>query len=329
MTTVGIAFILAILLLLAVGTGLSIGLTALGRGHRGAAWRIMAIGSTLLLASPVLHFTGLWKEKVHHQRIATAFRSNLPPPPPMNFEIFSVGASLMCLCGLMGFAAGFVLHGRDCARKSGRSAKLENLLAGMDAEISRLEEGKEASGTTTPTLPPESAAGTAPDRSSKVILLLAIVAVLACLWTGSAALSSSSLRERETMERWIIFIVLAASAFGMQTGLASLRNASEGGPNSDGSRKRGDGAWRLMAIGTFAAFVLVLAASVMEIVGSYGSVHALASGLSFLLAPCGIILFAGGFALHGLKTARQRERVAELEKLSAAMEEEIARLKNA
>lgn len=45
------------------------------------------------------------------------------------------------------------------------------------------------------------------------------------------------------------------------------------------------------------------------------------------LIPVGSLVFAAGFALHGLKPGRARERQDELEQLTAAMNEEINQLR--
>lgn len=49
------------------------------------------------------------------------------------------------------------------------------------------------------------------------------------------------------------------------------------------------------------------------------------SALVSMLSPFGILLFATGFALHGMTISRLRERVAELEQVTAAMNEELSR----
>ena len=46
-----------------------------------------------------------------------------------------------------------------------------------------------------------------------------------------------------------------------------------------------------------------------------------------IVIPTGFFLFSVGFAIHGLKVARVRERNGELEAVSAAMTEEIDRLR--
>ena len=45
------------------------------------------------------------------------------------------------------------------------------------------------------------------------------------------------------------------------------------------------------------------------------------------LIPVGSLVFAAGFALHGLKAGRARDRQDELEQLTAAMSEEINQLR--
>jgi hypothetical protein len=53
----------------------------------------------------------------------------------------------------------------------------------------------------------------------------------------------------------------------------------------------------------------------------------LTMGIGGILMPVGVILFAIGFAIHGLRAARTQERAGELEQLAAAMSAEIDRLK--
>ncbi|MCW1923430.1 hypothetical protein OKA05_12770 [Luteolibacter arcticus] len=45
------------------------------------------------------------------------------------------------------------------------------------------------------------------------------------------------------------------------------------------------------------------------------------------MIPCGLILLSVGFALHGFAAARMANRAGELEQLTAAMSEEIDRLR--
>lgn len=61
-------------------------------------------------------------------------------------------------------------------------------------------------------------------------------------------------------------------------------------------------------------------------IGSSG-VAAVIAGAGGLLTPLGMALFSVGFALHGFKVARARERIGELEQLTEAMSDEITRLK--
>lgn len=98
-----------------------------------------------------------------------------------------------------------------------------------------------------------------------------------------------------------------------------------------------DGAWWCMLLGTMLSSLGVLASAVFTILlvsrvsgmgGGGGSametmmmVGVALGGVSSL----GSVLFMIGFAIHGLKSGRQAERIAELELVLSAQQEELAR----
>lgn len=104
-------------------------------------------------------------------------------------------------------------------------------------------------------------------------------------------------------------------------------------------RTRRGAPWWLMAIGTALNTVgpIAYSLSMFMLFDSMGSRGASAPsfatsvsvmlGISGVLIPCGIILFAIGFAIHGQRAARVQERAKELEELVSAMSAEMDRMK--
>ena len=88
-------------------------------------------------------------------------------------------------------------------------------------------------------------------------------------------------------------------------------------------------AWGLMtagmAVNTLSLFLPVILAFAARNgpAGSFGWMYF----SSTLVSTSGAMLFAVGFAMHGLRSARAIERQGELEQLAAAMSEEIDRLR--
>lgn len=84
----------------------------------------------------------------------------------------------------------------------------------------------------------------------------------------------------------------------------------------------------LYAMGTWMLFDSIRASSASTGPVSFGASATptilMASGL---LIPVGLILFSVGFAIHGFAAARMANRAEELEQLTAAMSEEITRLR--
>ncbi len=133
----------------------------------------------------------------------------------------------------------------------------------------------------------------------------------------------------------IVLILLLGVVTGFWIGLAGLWRAQRGA------------AWWLMAIGV----LLNTIGPIVLAVGNYLMMQALSgwtgysstslsstlptippeatllSGAGMIAIPVGLISFAIGFALHGMKAARTQERMAEFQQLTQAMDEEITRLK--
>ncbi len=120
------------------------------------------------------------------------------------------------------------------------------------------------------------------------------------------------------------YLVMLPVLIAQWVGVVGLRRAGK------------SGAWWSMATGTacstIAPILSMLAMSLIfpRLSGSstsvYGSISTLAiafSGLSML----GGLLFAIGFAMHGLKATRAASRMQDLEQLTAAMSEEIEKLR--
>lgn len=93
-------------------------------------------------------------------------------------------------------------------------------------------------------------------------------------------------------------------------------------------------AWWMMASG-----ITIATLGTISILASYAALFtnksaASSGGFEMLwivvsaVSPLGSLLFAIGFAFHGLKNARASERLAELELLTAAMSEELDQLRN-
>lgn len=89
------------------------------------------------------------------------------------------------------------------------------------------------------------------------------------------------------------------------------------------------GAWWSMAVGV----VLSTAGLVINIASRF-FLHAVFGGADTLfmvlasIPALGSLLFAIGFAMHGLKASRSASRMQELEQLTAAMSEEINQLRD-
>lgn len=90
------------------------------------------------------------------------------------------------------------------------------------------------------------------------------------------------------------------------------------------------GAWWSMAagvaLGTLGMLMSVGGMFLWSTLGGRGSGNFLFMAASALPA-LGTLLFAIGFAIHGLRASRSAQRVEELEQLAAAMSEEINRLR--
>lgn len=117
---------------------------------------------------------------------------------------------------------------------------------------------------------------------------------------------------------WLVFLIAVLA--GLWVGVLGLR---QGGRN---------GAWWTMMIAisgiTLGALGLACMGSIMLGSGpSSGPSPMVLVGIASLLIPFSSLLFVIGFAIHGLKTARVRERMQELEQLTEAMSQEINRLR--
>jgi hypothetical protein len=84
----------------------------------------------------------------------------------------------------------------------------------------------------------------------------------------------------------------------------------------------------LWSVGSWIAFQSI--SSSMASTGTISSRPFALSGIlmaGVLLIPVGLLLFSIGFAIHGFAAARMANRAEELEQLTAAMSEEINRLR--
>lgn len=312
--------LIAGLLLLAVFSGLAVGLIAIGRGRRGDAWWLMTIGSALCLACPILYLTVGWKLSVYYSTPRSS-----SDPPAIDFALYYGSGTLACFFGLLVFAAGFVRHGLDVARSHARTRGIEQALAGMEQLISRSDRGEAETQALIP--PPD--LDMVPKRVTAALSLLVCVGVGTVLWAGCVGLDFFS--RRDTGWTTVCLFLLAALAVGIWTCLGELRHAHGGNGSNRGSipHPRGASGW-LMAIGTVCSvgpvFVILLmfVNDIPKAPGPLGA--AVLFVLLLLIAPLGIVFFATGFALHGLKVVRHRERIRELEQIRAAMEEEVSRL---
>ena len=128
-------------------------------------------------------------------------------------------------------------------------------------------------------------------------------------------------------------VLLLGIVTGFWIGLAGLWRAPRGA------------AWWLMAIGmllstigpiVFAVGNFLMMQALMSFSGTSSSptgpmippAATLLTGVGIIAIPAGLILFAIGFAIHGMKVARAQERIGELQQLTQAMDEEITRLKH-
>lgn len=128
-------------------------------------------------------------------------------------------------------------------------------------------------------------------------------------------------------------VLLLGIVTGFWIGLAGLWRAQRGA------------VWWLMAIGmllstigpiVFAVGNFLMMQALMSFSGTSSlptgpkipTSATLLTGIGIIAIPVGLILFAIGFALHGMKAARAQERMGELQQLTQAMDEEITRLKH-
>ena len=321
--------IIAGTLLLAVITGLATGLVGLWRCQRGAAWWGMCIGTVLCLASPLLLTAASFQEKAYLERYLAAEGAGQPLPQRPNIDIYYGSSIVVDYFGLLVFASGFVHHGTETRRRLARSRELEQGLAVMDRQITLLKAGKNVR----PMIGAAPQPAITAQHVTGVTVLLAGAGVIAGIWASWAGLTRLFDDGEKPFLR-VSMLVLAAFAVGIWTGLCDLRRAQgSDDPNSAGGPKprRGAGLW-LMTSGALCSLVPALGALFLIVTDSTDVVDSLDGVLYavlFLVMPLGIVFFTSGFALHGLKAARHRERIAELGQLSAAMEEEMSRMKPA
>jgi hypothetical protein len=111
----------------------------------------------------------------------------------------------------------------------------------------------------------------------------------------------------------LAFIIFRLLIFVAQwTGILALRRSSRGFP------------WILMIAGVSIGSLMVFWPFIADLLSF--EMHLSWSYLPGLISTLGSMLFAVGFAIHGLRSARATERQAELELLVAAMAEDLQRL---
>ena len=313
---------IVILIILAAITGLATGLITLGRGGRSAGWWLMTLGIVLWVASPLLYLTAIWQMDDFAQN-ARAGGYISPTVNPLQ-----VSGQFAFLCGLLVFAVGFILHGQDSTRSRLRDSGLEEALTDLNREISADGQGKEA-GPPPARSSSDTEIATPPSHGLAVILLLALTGAAIAVLASRAGLRGVDALDPKWLPAWII--VLTAFAVGILTGLNELRDTH---PNNPGApKRRRGGSWWLMAIGMTCFVVPIGGIILMVITGEGGKLnlfgHLIGYLIAGLIAVLGPVLFAWGFALHGLKVARNRERIGELKQVRAAMEEEVVRLREA
>ena len=301
--------------LLMIGACLATGLVPLGRAPRDAGWWFMPLGATLGIVGPLAILLSHW-EMHEYLYGAGAVQS---PYFAMRSYLFFVGGQLAGLFGLIVFAIGFADHGKRCARNQAHSAELEQLAASQSVSARAADHR-----------PPE-ASGLL-DRRSAVKYLLILLGLSAGLWIASREFIS--FRPGEAAWRIFALIVFGVSAAGIRAGLMAMRNENRKTreSNSRNASERKGAAWEMMMGGLSLAALAAFGITLMFLTDSarpfdpYTGLALL--GIACLVEVIGLVLFASGFALHGLKVARQRERIAELEQVRAAMEEEVSRLEN-
>ena len=113
------------------------------------------------------------------------------------------------------------------------------------------------------------------------------------------------------------FLVTLPVLVAQWIGILGLRHGGKGG------------AWWSMAAGvalsTLGAVTSI--ASMFLLSGGWGSGEMLALIAFSAIPALGSLLFAIGFAMHGLRATRAASRLQELEQLTAAMSEEINQLR--
>ena len=120
----------------------------------------------------------------------------------------------------------------------------------------------------------------------------------------------------------IAIVVFLAILAGLWTGVLGLRQAGR------------NGAWWTMLIAMVGITLSIVAYGVFMWMiidqssrGTFSSPNMIFLTVVGLTIPASLLLFSIGFAMHGLKTTRVRERLNELEQLTGAMSEEIDRLR--
>ncbi len=318
-----IPLVVAGTVLLVMLSGMVIGLVGLGRVQRSAAWWIMVGGVALCLASPLLFAAAMWKTQDYYNSRVAAMSAGQPLPPPLDIDIYTGCGTLAAFYGLMAFSGGFAHHGTGIRRLHASSRGLERDLAAMDPQGAMARQEK----TTVWTPEPIPEPGALPPHFVEVITLLACAGVVTGIW---ACWNRLSLYQGEKSLMAICLAVGAASALGIWTGLNDLRKAhGSDDPNRPfRAKRRGPGMW-LMRSGALCSFVPTLGFLFLFLTGgtillnSLG--HVIGAAIVPLLIPLGLVFFITGFALHGLGAVRQRERIAELGQVKAAMEEEMSR----
>jgi len=95
-----------------------------------------------------------------------------------------------------------------------------------------------------------------------------------------------------------------------------------------------NGSWWWMLAGTSVTTMGAVSLALIYVIGrftgipNWGEIHTiLMTGYGYL-PPAGSLFFALGFAIHGSRLARHRERITELEMMNLAQATELERLQN-
>ncbi|MCW1885832.1 hypothetical protein OKA04_13915 [Luteolibacter flavescens] len=130
--SIGIA---ALVVFLAIVSGLWIGLFSLRKVRRGLTWWLMFVGMVLFSIGPILLGFGIWG-------LFTAMTGPSSMFPRWDVELVATILAAIIPCGLLLFSIGFCMHAMAAARMAARAEELEQLSTALAGDLSELRDRK-------------------------------------------------------------------------------------------------------------------------------------------------------------------------------------------